>query len=326
MDPVQVVTMGVILIDFFPNETGKSLDQVSAFIPKPGGAPANVAVALARQGIRSAFIGTVGKDPFGKMLVDLLNRENVETSGVTEDTSIRTTIAFIAQPDPFHSEFLFYRPQGIPDQKFLSQDKLDLIQHCKIFHIDSPGLSMQPARSNTMDAVRIARDAGALISFDVNYRPKLWDSPEEANDQIKLMLPSVDLLKLNEVELKLITGSDQPESAKDLLALGPRLILVTLGEKGSWYFHRSGSGFIAAYRVETVDATGCGDAYLAAIHAKLLDLDELDLDSLIDKQLIEMVKYASAVGAITAQRMGAIPSLPRPNEIAEFLKSHLNEH
>ncbi|HJS28660.1 MAG TPA: PfkB family carbohydrate kinase, partial [Anaerolineales bacterium] len=190
---MDIVTLGELLIDMIPSEAGLPLGQVGAFSPQPGGAPANVAVAAARLSASSAFIGKVGDDPFGHFLVDVLNKEGVETSGVRFDDNARTTMALIAFPDGQNAEFVFYRNPGADQQ--LRVDELDagLIRGCKIFHFGSLSLTDEPARSATLAAIDLARDAGALISYDVNYRPSLWKHPGEALEIAKAMLSRVHL-------------------------------------------------------------------------------------------------------------------------------------
>jgi fructokinase len=173
---MDIVCLGEVLVDMFPAEVGRRLVEVSAFRPKPGGAPANVAVAAARLGARSAFIGKVGNEAFGHHLADVLRQEGVEVRGMRYDQEARTGMAFIAMPDENTAEFVFYRNPGA-DMR-LRADELDrrLLQETRAFHFGSLSLGQEPSRGATLEAAKIARGAGALISFDVNYRPTLWSS------------------------------------------------------------------------------------------------------------------------------------------------------
>ena len=227
---MDIVCLGELLIDMFPAEVGRRLVEVSAFRPKPGGAPANVAVAATRLGAQSAFIGKVGDEAFGHHLADILRREDVEVRGMRYDQEARTGMAFIAMPDENTAEFVFYRNPGA-DMR-LRADELDhnLLQETRAFHFGSLSLGQEPSRSATLEAAKIAREAGALISFDVNYRPTLWSSPEAAYEQVMATIPHADLLKVNEVELALLAGSEDLDSdSKTLLQMGPNLCVVTLG-------------------------------------------------------------------------------------------------
>lgn len=330
---MDIVTLGELLVDMFPAEIGRRLADVTAFYPKPGGAPANVAVAAARLGAASAFIGKVGDDAFGHHLLNVVRHEGVETRGVRLDAEARTTMAIIALPDPQHAEFVFYRNPGA-DQR-LRADELDreLLSACRALHFGSLSLSDEPSRSATHEAVRLAREAGALISFDVNYRPSLWPSPAAAMAQISGMIPKVDLLKVNEVELALLAGgspqvpsgeADVPglaETARTVLAAGPRLIVLTLGQEGSAAVTAEGYAHVPAFEVQTVDAVGCGDAFVAGLLRQLTSVPDWRQASLHDLGVI--LRYANAVGALTATKQGVIPALPTAAEVESFLARQL---
>ena len=319
---MDIVCMGEILIDMFPVEIGRSMMDVSAFYPKPGGAPANVAVAAARLGRKTAFIGKVGDDAFGHSLVEELKSQGVETRGLLIDPVVRTTLVFIAMPDPHHAEFVFYRNPGADFCITPAELDLRLLQSTKAFHCGSLNLTNEPARSATHTGIDTARSAGALISFDVNYRPSLWPGAHEALKQIDLVIPKADLLKINEVELNLLTGSNDLETApRYLLERGPKLIVVTLGENGSFFCTSAGQGSVPAFQVETVDAIGCGDAFVAGLLTRLTE--DKDWVSQLDPQHLQIAfRYASAVGALTALKRGVIPALPDAAQVQDFLAQH----
>lgn len=323
---MQITTLGELLIDMFPAEIGRRLAEVSAFHPKPGGAPANVAVAARRLGAEAAFIGKVGDDAFGHHLIAVMREQGVDTRGMRLDAEARTTMAIIALPDEHHAEFVFYRNPGA-DQR-LRADELDveLLRSTRCLHFGSLSLTDEPARSATEAAVGIAREAGALISFDVNYRPSLWASAEEALARVNAMLPQAHLVKVNEVEIALLLGEAQPirdpsrlrETARGLLAQGPELVVVTLGAEGSFFCTERDAGFVPAFRVETVDAVGCGDAFIAGVLTRLT-VDADWRQHLEQERLAEILRYANAVGALTATRQGVIPALPTAAEVEAFL-------
>lgn len=318
---MDIVCLGELLVDMFPAEVGRRLIEVSAFRPKPGGAPANVAVAAARLGARSAFIGKVGDEAFGHHLADVLRQERVDVRGVRFDKEARTGMAFIAMPDEHTAEILFYRNPGA-DMR-LRPDELDreLLQETRAFHFGSLSLIQEPSLSATMEAVRIAREADALISFDVNYRPDLWGR-QEARDRVMAMLPEVGLLKVNEVELELLTGSEDLDAgSKALLKEGPDVCVVTLGPNGSFFQVSEGGEHVPAFVVHTVDATGCGDAFVAGLLCQLV-LGGNWRDQLSPGRLREVLLYANAAGALTAQNQGVIPALPSAAEVEEFLAQY----
>jgi len=302
---MDILTLGELLIDMFPAEIGRRLAEVPAFHPKPGGAPANVAVAAARLGAKSAFIGKVGDDAFGHHLADTLNQAGVETRGIRFDAQARTTMAFIALPDENTPEFIFYRNPGA--DMMLQPDELDrdLLHQTRVFHFGSISLIEEPSRSATLEAVRLAKEGGALISCDVNYRPSLWPRPEEAYGVIMEMLPQANLIKVNEGELELLSGSSDPESGtQKLLEQGLDLGVVTLGPAGSFFAVAEGSAKVEGFAVQTVDAVGCGDAFTAGLLTRLAAGDDWRAH-LSPAELSQILRYANAVGALTAKNKGS---------------------
>lgn len=321
---MDIVCLGELLVDMFPAELGRGLVEVTAFRPKPGGAPANAAVAAARLGADSAFVGKVGDDAFGHHLAAILEQEGVNIRGVRFDKEARTTMAFIAMPDENTAEFVFYRNPGADTR--LRPDELDgrLLQATRAFHFGSLSLTHEPSRSAAVEAVRIAGEAGALISFDVNYRPSLWSSRAEAYERIMAVVPHVDLLKVNEVELELLTGAqDLDAGSRALLQYGPELVVVTLGPHGSFFRVAAGGEHVPAFVVDTVDATGCGDAFIAGLLCQLVvRVGGSWRDHLDPARLFTSLRYANAVGALTALTQGVIPALPTAGQVESFLAQY----
>jgi fructokinase len=338
---VDITCLGELLVDMFPTETGRRIAEVSAFRPVPGGAPANAAVAAARLGAKSAFIGKVGDEAFGHHLSEVLAAEGVDVSGIRFDGEVRTTLAFIAKPDPDHAEFVFYRNPGADTR--LRADELDgeLLRSTRALHLGLLSLSEEPIRSAAWEAVRIARASGTLISFDVNFRPTLWRQPSEAYDQAIRMLPNADLVKLNEIELEVISDREvrtadlglgtakfeaeiqNPQSkiadaVRGVLARGPSVCVVTFGPHGSYVQTKDWGGFMPPFRVKAVDALGCGDAFMAGLVWQFVSRGDWR-DQLTPERLRAVLRYANAVGAITAQTMGVIPALPNGAQVERFL-------
>jgi fructokinase len=322
-----LVTLGELLIDMFPDEIGPRIGEVKAFIPKPGGAPANVAVAAKKLGYKSAFIGKLGQDHFGIYLKSVLESEGVETRGIRFDPDVRTTMAIIAMPDKNSAEYVFYRNPGA-DQR-LTAAELDraLLQSTKALHFCSVSLTDEPVRSATFEAAKIARKSGALVSYDVNYRPTLWKDQDEAIYQAKLMLREVDLVKVNEAEAALLTGMEEidptdpipvEKAALRLLKEGPGIVVITLGAEGSYFQIREGGAYVPPFSVDTVDAVGCGDAFIAGLLTRLVERNNWREELSVDN-LKEDLRFANAVGAITSLKRGAIPALPTKKEVEEFL-------
>jgi fructokinase len=342
---VDITCLGELLVDMFPAETGRRIAEVSAFRPVPGGAPANAAVAAARLGAKAAFIGKVGDEAFGRHLSGVLAAEGVDVRGVRFDSEARTTLAFIAKPDPDHAEFVFYRNPGADTRLRADELDVELLGSTRVFHFGLLSLSEEPIRSATWEAVRIVREAGAAISFDVNFRPTLWRDPGEAYEQAIRMLPQADLVKLNEIELEVISdcglrtadlglGTEKfasvvqdpesviAESVRGVLARGPSVCVVTFGPNGSYVQTKDWGGYVPPFRVQAVDALGCGDAFMAGLLWQLVSSGNWR-DQLTPERLRGMLRYANAVGAITAQTMGVIPALPSAAQVERFLSERL---
>jgi fructokinase len=318
---MNLVSLGEYLVDFFPEEVGRALTDVSAFHPKPGGAPANVAVAAARLGYTSAFIGKVGQDAFGSFLADVLIEEKVEIRGLRFDPEVRTTLVFLSKPDANSYECLFYRNPGA--DTCLRADELDesLLRETRAFQFGSLSLTNEPSRSATRAAIGIANQAGALVCYDVNYRPTIWENADEARQIALEVIPLVDMVKVNDTELVLLGGNEMMEkAAQKVRAFGPEMCVVTLGERGSYIQTSSGDAFVPAFLVEAVDAAGCGDAFLAALLCRMTENPRWRAE-LNHESLQNHLRYANAVGALAAKKLGTIPALPTAAQVDDFLRS-----
>jgi fructokinase len=324
---MDIVTLGELLIDMFPQTVGQAMGEVDAFIPKPGGAPANVAVAARRLGFESAFIGKVGDDLFGTYLKEVLDKEDVDTRGISFDQEARTTMAVIAMPDENSAEFVFYRNPGADQRLEVCDLPTDLIENTKAFHFNSVSQTDEPSRGATKAAAKIAREAGALISYDLNFRPALWKDPDDALVQVEDTLELVDVLKVNEIELALLCGLDQVsasnldemgQAAHSVLERGPKLVVVTLGKEGSYFQAEEAGGYVPAFKVASIDAVGCGDAFTAGMLSKLISMPDWQ-SQLTESILRDIFTFANAVGALTSLKRGVITALPYISEVEEFL-------
>ncbi|KAK4768574.1 hypothetical protein SAY87_003715 [Trapa incisa] len=314
-----VVSFGEMLIDFVPTASGVSLAEAPGFLKAPGGAPANVAIAVTRLGGRSAFIGKLGDDEFGHMLAGILKQYGVIAEGINFDQGARTALAFVTLRADGEREFMFYRNPSADMLLKPEELNLELIRSAKVFHYGSISLIVQPCRSAHLMAMQVARDAGALLSYDPNLRLALWPSVEEAREQIMSIWDKADLIKVSDEELKFLTGSDEIDDASAMSLLHPnlKLLLVTLGEKGCRYYTKNFYGHVEAFHVTAVDTTGAGDSFVGALLCKIAD-DR----SLIEEEvrLREAIKYANACGAITTTKKGAIPALPSHSEVLSLMK------
>lgn len=317
---MDIVTLGEYCVDFFGLDRGKDFGEVSAYRPLPGGAPANVAVACAKLEKESAFIGKVGDDPFGHYLEGVLRAQGVFTRGLRFDVSARTSLAFIVKKGEHSADFLFYRNPGA--DMLLSVGDLDtaLLSSTSIFHFGSISLIHEPYREATCEALRQARRGGAHISFDVNYRSVLWPDTDTAVSAIRSLISEVDILKVNDEELKLLTGTDDVlRGGPILLGDNTLLLVVTMGHKGSYFLTPKDEGFVPAFTVKTVDSTGSGDAFMAGVLCALSDI-ECAPHAVNRLTLARLLRFANACGALTARRWGVIPALPSRKEVIDFLK------
>lgn len=315
-----VVCFGEMLIDFVPTVNGVSLAQAPAFKKAPGGAPANVAVCIARLGGSSAFIGKVGEDDFGHMLADVLKENKVNNSGMRFDHFARTALAFVTLRDDGEREFLFFRNPSA--DMLLQEAELDvgLIKKATIFHFGSISLIEEPCRSTQLAAMAIAKKSGSLLSFDPNLRLALWPSSEAAREGIMSIWDQADIIKVSEDEVAFLTGGDDPYSddvvMKKLFHPKLRLLLVSEGQNGCRYYTKQFKGRVPGVKVKAVDTTGAGDAFVGGILYGLASDATLYQD---EKQLKEALYFANACGAITVTEKGAIPAMPTKDAVEQLL-------
>lgn len=313
-----ILSFGEMLIDFVPTVSGVSLAEAPGFLKAPGGAPANVAIAVSRLGGQAAFVGKLGDDEFGHMLAEILKQNGVRSGGITFDQGARTALAFVTLRADGEREFMFYRNPSADMLLKPEELNLELIRSAKVFHYGSISLIVEPCRSAHLRAMEVAKEAGCLLSYDPNLRLPLWPSAEEARKQILSIWDKADVIKVSDVELEFLTGSDKIDDASAMSLWHPnlKLLLVTLGEHGCRYYTKNFHGSVDAYHVNTVDTTGAGDAFVGALLCKIVD-DQSILED--EARLREVLKYANACGAITTTKKGAIPALPIEAEVLNLI-------
>ncbi|KAF7813322.1 putative fructokinase-5 [Senna tora] len=319
-----VISFGEMLIDFVPDTSGVSLAESQGFLKAPGGAPANVACAITKLGGSSAFIGKVGDDEFGKMLADILKKNGVNTEGVCFDTEARTALAFVTLRKDGEREFMFYRNPSADMLLKESELKMDLIKKAKIFHYGSISLIAEPCRSAHLAAMKAARAAGALLSYDPNLRIPLWPSPEAARSGIKSIWNEADFIKVSDNEVEFLTQGDA-EDEKVVLSLWHdklKMLIVTDGEKGCRYFSKKFKGKVPGFSVKAIDTTGAGDSFVGSLLLSVAKDSSIFDD---EGKLREALTLANASGAICTTQKGAIPALPTMPEVQAFIsKSKAN--
>ncbi|WP_226677185.1 carbohydrate kinase family protein [Rossellomorea aquimaris] len=312
-----IISLGEALIDFIP------LDERNATYQKsPGGAPANVAVGLARLGARSTFLGKVGKDLLGEFLKETLIVYGVRPNQLLMTSDVRTGVVFVTNGKEGERSFDFYIDPSA--DRFLEVDDIDegdLITH-KILHFGSISLISSPAKEATQHAVKVARENGLIISYDPNIRLGLWDSEKHALETIKDILNEVDVLKISDEELQFITGEKEVEAGVSNLrnAYNIPLMIITMGSEGSYVYVGGARQYVPAMKVQTVDTTGAGDAFVSGILYSINDFKG-NIESLSLEEAARMARFAAVSGALAASSKGAMTALPSLEEV----KFHLDK-
>ena len=308
---MSVLSFGELLIDFVALEMGVTVGDASGFIKAPGGAPANVAAAIARLGYASAFMGQVGDDPFGHHLAAVLAAESVDISGLTYSSEARTALAFVSNTADGDRSFMFYRHPSADMLMTPDDINTSLIDACDVFHHGSITFIREPVSSALRLALDCAVKAGKFISYDPNLRLPLWESAAAAKAGMLAGLDYANLLKISDEELEFLTdGADVTPLWRERM----EMICVTYGPKGAVVHLKDGSKFKhGGYSVKAMDTTGAGDAFVAAMLIGLLEHRD-DYRA----QLPAILDFANAVGALTCLQKGAIPSLPTMAEALIF--------
>lgn len=314
-----IVALGELLIDF--TEAGTSPDGQMLFERNPGGAPANVAAIAARQGRSAAFLGKVGDDMHGRFLIDTLRQAGVDTSGVVLSKRYFTTLAFVALHNGERT-FSFARKPGADTQLAIPELSDALLCDCRIFHFGSLSLTCEPVRSATLHATQRAKDSGAVISYDPNYRAPLWPDQKTAVANMRSVLPLVDVIKLSGEETALMTDVLDPwKAAEALCSSGVPCVTVTLGVAGAIVCNREGSQHIPGFQVPVLDTTGAGDAYFGAFLTRMLELSKRPAELTLS-ELTLCARYGNAAAACCIGKRGAIPAMPdRAATLARLLSA-----
>lgn len=312
-----VSALGELLIDF--TDAGTSAGGQRLFERNAGGAPANVLVALERLGHRTAFLGKVGRDMHGKFLRATLEEQGVDVTGLVLDPDAFTTLAFVALSPDGEREFSFARKPGADTR--ITPDELarDVISSSHVFHVGSLSLTDEPARSATLEALRVAREAGCVTSYDPNYRANLWPSVEAAVEQMRAVVPQMDLMKLSDEECALLTGLDDPEAAAAaLLGLGPKVVAVTLGGAGAYVRCADGGATVPGFAADAVDATGAGDSFWGGFLAGFCESGKRPEEVGVE-DAAGFARLGNAVASLCVRKRGAIPAMPARADVEALL-------
>ncbi len=316
MKPGSVVCFGEVLADFHSPESGP-LEEAQSFYLTPGGAPANVAVGLARLGVPSAFVGKVGQDFLGRFLRHTLDAEGVNTEYLLDEAGASTAQAFVTNDSGGERSFEFLRKPGADSRLSPSELPQDLLKDAKMLVFGSFSLTLEPTRSTCFELVQNARKRKVPVFFDPNIRIQVWDSELEARRAIQRGINVCDVLKVSQEELLWLQGDiPQDQAIRNLLTQGPQAVLLTLGGQGAKGFTRYIQAESGAPRVQAVDTTGAGDAFLAGFLAAGWVQAGLDWFK-ATAQLKKMLTLGCRVGALCVTRRGAMRALPRKEDLIQ---------
>ena len=316
---MDVVALGELLIDF--TENGVSNQGNPLFEANPGGAPCNVLAMLTKLGHKTAFIGKVGNDFFGKQLEKTIMEVGIDATGLQKDDEVHTTLALVHTYPDGDRDFSFYRNPGA--DMMLTEEEVpeEIIEGTRIFHFGTLSMTHEGVRKATKKAVRIAKESGALISFDPNLREPLWNSLDEAKEQVLYGLGQCDILKISDNEIQWLTGEE--DFTEGVRWIHERydipMILVSMGKAGSRAYYKD---FIVEVKPfiqkNTIETTGAGDTFCAGVLHYILGHGLTELN---EADLREMLTYANAAAAIITTRKGALRVMPEPEEVEQLLKA-----
>lgn len=315
-----VVALGELLIDF--TENGKSAQGNPILEANPGGAPCNVLAMLKKLSHDVGFVGKVGSDMFGNQLEAALHEVGIDTKGLRKDDSVHTTLAFVHTAPDGDRDFSFYRNPGA-DMMISEADVdscADMIAETKLFHFGTLSMTGEICRSATKHAIALAKEAGAILSFDPNLREPLWDSLDTAKEQVLYGLSKCDILKISDNEIVWLTGEQDYHAG--VAAIRKKynipLILVSLGREGSIAYSKSSRAIVPPFLQEnTIETTGAGDTFCACILHYVL---EHGLRDYTEAELSEMLTFANAGASIITTRKGALRVMPEKTEIEKLIK------
>ena len=310
---IDVAALGEVLIDFASRDTDANGYPLMQALP--GGAPANFLAALTKYGKQAAFLGKVGDDAFGHLLVGTVKDAGIETRGILIDPTVFTTLAFVTFDEAGDRSFSFARKPGA--DTCLSWEEVDrsLIDEARVFHFGTLSLTNDPARTATRKCVAYAKEKGKLITCDPNLRKPLWPSEEEAKAQILWSLSQADVVKISDDEVEFLWNCTPEEGADKLLKeFGVSLAMVTLGPKGCLLKTASASCQVTSPKVNPVDTTGAGDIFGGSAVYRLLELEK-PISQLTSEDLRDIGAYASTAASLSTEASGGIPSIPGKNAV-----------
>ena len=319
MKQYDVTALGELLIDF--TENGKSGQGNPLFEANPGGAPCNVLAMLSKLGHKTAFVGKVGNDFFGEQLKDAITEVGIDAAYLCMDEQVHTTLAMVHTYPDGDRDFSFYRDPGA--DMMLAEDEIpeELIKDSDIFHFGTLSMTHEGVRAATKKAIRIAKEAGALISFDPNLRPPLWKDMNEARIQVLYGLENCHILKISDNEIQWLTGKEDYTEGVEWINERYRipLILVSMGKQGSRAYYKGMMVEVSPFlQKNTVETTGAGDTFCGCV---LHYICEHGLSDLSEDNLREMLVFANAAASLITTRKGALRVMPEMGEVQALIEN-----
>lgn len=323
----KLISIGEVLIDFIPQQKGVALKDVISFERAPGGAPANVAAAVAKYGHQSTMITKLGMDAFGDFLVDELRISGVETDKILRTTEANTGLAFVSLKEDGERDFSFYRKPSA--DLLLTEDEIESnwFNRGDILHFCSVDLVESPMKQAHRKAINLIKEKGGLVSFDPNVRLPLWDNPSDCREAILEFLPYAHIVKVSDEELEFITKMKEVEAAIDSLFIGDvQTVIFTKGSEGAELYIKGRKWESNGYVVNAQDTTGAGDAFIGGFLFKLLKANATpdNLLNVLDELHNEFLQFANASGALTTTGKGAISALPNKEQVLSLISQQIN--
>lgn len=316
---IDVVALGELLIDFATVST--DADGYPTMAAHPGGAVANFLAALAKFGTKTALIGKVGNDAFGKLLLGTLQKAGIGAEGMVVDDSVFTTLAFVTLDETGDREFSFARKPGADTQIRFEEIDLSVIDQAKAFHFGTLSLTDEPAKTATQKVIAYAKEKGKLITFDPNLRKPLWHSLEDAKAQMLWGLQQADVVKISDEEVEFLFGLGVREGAQHILdTYGVKLVFVTCGADGCWFSNGTASAHVPGLSgLKVVDTTGAGDIFGGSAVWKLLQTGKAP-EELSVEELIQITSFACTAAGLSTQKHGGISSVPELSQVLERMR------
>lgn len=314
---IDVVALGELLIDF----AAKSTDEAGypTMAANPGGAPGNFLAALNAYGKKTAFLGKVGNDTFGQLLLGTMKKAGIETKGIVADDSVFTTLAFVTFDKSGDRSFSFARKPGADTQLRWEEVDTTLIDEAKVFHFGTLSLTNEPVRTATQKAVAYAKEKGKLVTCDPNLRLPLWPSEDAAKEQMLWSLHQADVVKISDNEVEFLWNCTPEEGADKLLReFGVSLVMVTLGPDGCLLKTKNAAFRASCPKVHPIDTTGAGDIFGGSAVARLLELDK-PISALTADDLAYIGCFAATAASLSTEAVGGIPSIPDAEAVKQAM-------